>query len=178
MFTKLPGTITYKLTCWDDVALSFAVESRAARCTLLGGGQARVVIERAGWTRHREYSSWTVMAWITNQRASVHCLIYNRCDISVNISVNVESAVCGCWWPGTYLAPGHLQQSSYEDKLANIRCYLFCSRHEARSVVYPAHLRWYLGPLLLTWLSNYIHYKVWDEITYPFLNFNGCTFEV
>ena len=24
------------------------------------------------------------------------------------------------------------------------------------------------------WISNYIHCKVWDEITYPFLNFNGC----
>ena len=28
------------------------------------------------------------------------------------------------------------------------------------------------------WTSNYIHYNVWDEITYPFLNFNGCTVEV
>ena len=28
------------------------------------------------------------------------------------------------------------------------------------------------------WISNYIHYKVWDEITYPFLNFNGATIEV
>ena len=27
-------------------------------------------------------------------------------------------------------------------------------------------------------LSNYIHYKVWDEITYPYLNFNSCTDEV
>ena len=35
-----------------------------------------------------------------------------------------------------------------------------------------------LGPLLLTWISNHIHYKVWDEITYPFLNFNGATIEV
>ena len=32
--------------------------------------------------------------------------------------------------------------------------------------------------LILAWISNYIHYKVWDEITYPFLNFNGCTVEV
>ena len=24
-------------------------------------------------------------------------------------------------------------------------------------------------------MSNYIHYKVWDDITYPFLNFNGTT---
>ena len=27
-------------------------------------------------------------------------------------------------------------------------------------------------------VSNYVYYKVWDEITYPFLNFNGCTVEV
>ena len=42
-----------------------------------------------------------------------------------------------------------------------------------------------LGPLLLTrfnfnpaWVSNYIHYDEWDEITKPFSNFNGATFEV
>ena len=42
-----------------------------------------------------------------------------------------------------------------------------------------------LGPLLLTWFNLnpsmdnvYIHCKVWDEFTYPFLNFNGCTIEV
>ena len=27
-------------------------------------------------------------------------------------------------------------------------------------------------------VSNYIHCNVWDEITYPFLNFNGSTVEV
>ena len=39
--------------------------------------------------------------------------------------------------------------------------------------------------LLLTWInfnsawvSNYIHYNVGDEITYPFLIFNGGTVEV
>ena len=25
------------------------------------------------------------------------------------------------------------------------------------------------------WISNYIHYNVWYEITYPFSNFNGGT---
>ena len=29
-----------------------------------------------------------------------------------------------------------------------------------------------------TWISNYIHYKMWNEITYPLPNFNGCTIEV
>ena len=42
----------------------------------------------------------------------------------------------------------------------------------------------YLGPLLLTWfnfnpsMDNYLHYKMWDEMTYPFLHFNGATVEV
>ena len=38
----------------------------------------------------------------------------------------------------------------------------------------------YPGPLLLTWINcnPIIHYKMWDEITYPFPNFNGCTVEV
>ena len=30
----------------------------------------------------------------------------------------------------------------------------------------------------LTNISNFIHYNVWDEITYPFSNFNSCTIEV
>ena len=28
--------------------------------------------------------------------------------------------------------------------------------------------------LIPAWMNNYIHYKVLDEITYPFPNFNGC----
>ena len=32
--------------------------------------------------------------------------------------------------------------------------------------------------LVPAWISNYIHYKVWDEITYPFPNFKGATIEV
>ena len=32
------------------------------------------------------------------------------------------------------------------------------------------------GPF--TWISNYIHYKAWHEITYPFSNFNGGAVEV
>ena len=38
-----------------------------------------------------------------------------------------------------------------------------------------------MRPLLRTWISwigNYINYNVWDEITYPFPNFNGCTVDV
>ena len=37
---------------------------------------------------------------------------------------------------------------------------------------------WCQGPLILIWISQQIHYKVLDEITYPFPNFNGCTIDV
>ena len=32
--------------------------------------------------------------------------------------------------------------------------------------------------LIPPWINNYIHLKLWDEITYPFQNFNGYTVEV
>ena len=32
--------------------------------------------------------------------------------------------------------------------------------------------------LIPAWISKYVHYNVWDEITYPFPNFNGATVEV
>ena len=28
------------------------------------------------------------------------------------------------------------------------------------------------------WNSNYVHYRIWDEITYPFPNFNGAAVDV
>ena len=34
---------------------------------------------------------------------------------------------------------------------------------------------WHGLTLIPTWISNYIHYKLWDKITYPFLNVNGAT---
>ena len=37
---------------------------------------------------------------------------------------------------------------------------------------------WHGLTLIPVWISNYTHYKMWDETTYPFLNFNGCTLEV
>ena len=39
-------------------------------------------------------------------------------------------------------------------------------------------LPYYLGSILLTWVSNYIHHKVWNEIAYPFSNFTSATVEV
>ena len=32
--------------------------------------------------------------------------------------------------------------------------------------------------LTLVWVNNYTHYKMWEDITFLFPNFNGCTVEV
>ena len=37
---------------------------------------------------------------------------------------------------------------------------------------------WYGLTTIPAWINNYIHFEVWDKITYPFLNFNGATIEV
>ena len=37
---------------------------------------------------------------------------------------------------------------------------------------------WHGLTLIPAWITNYMPGKVWGEITYPFLNFNGCTVEV
>ena len=36
----------------------------------------------------------------------------------------------------------------------------------------------YVDEIIPARISNYIHYKVWDEINYQFLNFNGATVEI
>ena len=43
---------------------------------------------------------------------------------------------------------------------------------------FPGPFKKYGLNLISAWISNYIHYKVWDGITYPFSNFNDATVEV
>ena len=49
--------------------------------------------------------------------------------------------------------------------------------YDPGAVRYCDPFYWHGLTLIPAWMSNYIHYKMWDEITYPFLNFNGCTVE-
>ena len=48
----------------------------------------------------------------------------------------------------------------------------------ARQIVISGPFYSYDLTLIPAWISDYIRYKLWDEITYPFLNFNGATVEV
>ena len=37
---------------------------------------------------------------------------------------------------------------------------------------------WHGSTLILAWMNNYSHHKVWDEITYPVPNINGADVEI
>ena len=56
-----------------------------------------------------------------------------------------------------------------------------CPRFMMRNIAWLLFISstfYYHGLTLIpAWICNRIHYKVWIEITYPFLNFNGATVE-
>ena len=65
------------------------------------------------------------------------------------------------------------------------RIILKCMYMSKLSITWPTYRYRCSGPfylhgltLISALISNYIHYKVWDEITYPFSNFNSATVEV
>ena len=61
---------------------------------------------------------------------------------------------------------------------------IWWSHHEVLNIERPAvrptwdTFYWHGLTLIPAWISNHKHIKAWDEITYPFPNFNGCTVEV
>ena len=61
-----------------------------------------------------------------------------------------------------------------------IQLWCNCSNNMAYLIQWGSSGPYYKHGLTLipAWICNHIHYKVWDEITYPFLNFNGVTVEV
>ena len=61
---------------------------------------------------------------------------------------------------------GNLSQSRDKSPPHRIRKYVLVLCH-IRTPGAPV-----TNPLILIWISNYIHYKVWAETTYPFPNFN------
>ena len=63
----------------------------------------------------------------------------------------------------------HYNTSLYKCHNGNVWIHMMC-------ILWPLLLMWF--NFNHAWISNYFHYKVWDEITYPFLNFNSYTVEV
>ena len=60
--------------------------------------------------------------------------------------------------------------------LLNASCYIW---YKPFVIKYICGLFYQHGLTLIpAWISNHMPSKAWDEITYPFLNFNYCTVDV
>ena len=55
---------------------------------------------------------------------------------------------------------------------------IYSSRQQLLCMSTCSPFYWHGLTLIPAWICNHIHYKMWDEINYPFLNFNGATVEV
>ena len=71
---------------------------------------------------------------------------------------------------------GLLTQDSYKWK----QWYVICLECSLSWYKFESSLRTPLAPftnvdLISAWINNYIHHKVWNKITYPFLNLNAAT---
>ena len=81
--------------------------------------------------------------------------------------------------PAVWLA-GHIGVSQTEAILEKS----FITNLDFRWILFSNPGPWLLGfywhglTLIPAWVNNYIYYDVSDEITFPFLNFNGTTVEV
>ena len=104
--------------------------------------------------------------------------------------------IAGSLISGLFWSRWRGKHSRYYRRMRNPQFYVsvkrpIMTRYHLQGCNDCAHL-WAMGRLLwiscrnlivfkqypLTWISDYIHYKVWGEITYSFPNFNGCTVEV
>ena len=103
-------------------------------------------------------------------------VIANRINFTLKpIPIGMHSVNAICWMP------------------VQVRCLfsiiaVWCSGMCYRNVIVPdgsavimdtsGSFSWHGLTLIPAWISNHMPSKAWYEITYPFLNFNGCTVEV
>ena len=103
--------------------------------------------------------------------AGTGCERYSFLMLWINNTTNTTKAKC------------NKTLTSYVWTMYNAECVYLSSRftHTVPTMQgqqHPAHFYLHDLTLIPAWISNHMPNKVWDEITYPFLNFNGCTVEV
>ena len=113
-----------------------------------------------------EITSW----WERNEKhMNIYGMYHNKCNAFSYFWCHYKITYCGFIWVTIMVVSLALRQTGWRNSevilndIGKIACVPF-----------------YLHDLTLipAWINNYIHYKVWGVITYPLLNFNGCTVEV
>ena len=113
-------------------------------------------------------------------RISIRCWIYKRHPIPHPLMGELWGIFCEYLWE---------KRPHYNSTTLYVDIFLYFIRMPKCAVIYSIIRVWnrciHQGPLLLTWFNfnpsmdnNHMPSIVRDGITYPFLNFNGCTVEV
>ena len=71
-----------------------------------------------------------------------------------------------------------VNQNEFEQKYTS--AFKICLKYPVQKIIISSssHYSEHGLTLIPAWISNYIHYNVWAEINFPFLNPNGATIEV
>ena len=112
------------------------------------------------WKKVSELATHLVGYNVMHLADSPHCI----CSFFWHRIAKLHGFVLSNW----SLITGWITSISVEGK---------CNRIEHRKNVWDPFY-WHGFTLLSAWISNYIHYKMWDEITHPFPNFNSANVEV
>ena len=119
--------------------------------------------------------AYLLTQWLSLWR--IVCKINRWCHLEVNST---------CWSPVVLLSTMNiavvLRKYKHKDYSQSLEATHLCFIFRLNASVIPKmswdHLYSHGLTLIPAWISNYMPSKMWDEITYPFPNFNGATVEV
>ena len=145
---------TMKRQYSNDVLISWAMRNvTAAQNTFIKD------ISLTLWMNSKEGDTYSIQEWKVYDKQTVHRkYIWPDRGIIEHWSQEMYNITTAWLYAGT------------NDRLWNtwwVKKYLY---------EYPSSCRLHI--LLTSWISNFMHSKMWDEITYPFPNLNGATVEV
>ena len=107
-------------------------------------------------------------------RSELMLIIYNQ----TFISFTYYDTYCLSWLPRTWTI---LSLDKMLDILKTVCSMVYHHYNLFNKALFGVFYSWgpfYWHGLISAWISNHMPSEVWDEITYPFPNLNGCTFEV
>ena len=133
-----------------------------------------------------------INGWVNNREAGDLRRRRGHCDVNImaKTTTTFQSFAYFLWNTAETYHVSHMKQTwgrlHWNGTICEYICinfiYLDCScinsfDESAHLEIAGLHLT-NIKSLIPTWISNYIPSKMWDEITYPFKNFNACAIEV
>ena len=119
---------------------------------------------------------WSI--WVKHLRVHKNWIVTKKKHNEINANWQCQYAfIMVTVASGTALQAADISASDLQDTYIYIYIYIYIYMTSDDSWhlcgQWPLLLAWFT--LIPAWISNHVHHKLWDEINYPFINFNGCT---